>query len=78
MQIAFTLPLSMLLLVPVAQYRLNLFYPVLMVLAGAHSLPLTFLSSMRIFLPLCAILVGGGTATALYGPRNSPPRRLGA
>jgi hypothetical protein len=70
MQIAFTLPLSMLLLVPVAQYRLNLFYPVLMVLVGTHDLPLTFHYSMRIFLPRCAILVRGGTAIALYGPRG--------
>ena len=68
MQIAFTLPLSMLLLVPVAQYHLNLFYPALMILVGAHYLPFTFLYGMRLFIPLCAILVGGGTAIALYGP----------
>ena len=68
MQVAFTLPLSMLLLVPVAQFHLNLFYPALMILVGAHYLPFTFLYGMRIFIPLCAILVGGGTAIALYGP----------
>jgi hypothetical protein len=73
MQVAFTLPLSMLLLVPVVQYHLNLFYPALMVLVGAHYLPFTFLYGMRIFIPLCAILVGGGTAIALYGPGTFSP-----
>jgi hypothetical protein len=42
MQIAFTLPMTMLLLVPVANFRLNLFYPALMVLVGAHYLPFYF------------------------------------
>jgi hypothetical protein len=69
MQVAFTLPLSMLLLVPVAQYNLNLFYPALMILVGAHYLPFTFLYGMRLFIPLSAILVGGGVILALYFPR---------
>jgi hypothetical protein len=68
MQIAFTLPLSMLLLVPVTTFRLNLFYPALMVLVGAHYLPFTFLYGMRMFIPLCAILTGGGVVIALYFP----------
>jgi hypothetical protein len=66
MQIAFTLPLSMLLLVPVTAFRLNWFYPALMVLVGAHYLPFTFLYGMRMFIPLCAVLVGGGVVIALY------------
>lgn len=66
MQIAFTVPLGMLLLAPVATYRLNWFYPALMVIVGAHYLPFTFLYGMRMFLPLGAILVGGGTVIALY------------
>jgi hypothetical protein len=65
-QIAFTLPLSMLLLVPVTEFRLNLFYPALMILLGAHYLPFTFLYGMRMFIPLCAILVGGGVVIAYY------------
>jgi hypothetical protein len=68
MQIAFTLPISMLLLVPVTQFHLNLFYPALMILLGAHYLPFTFLYGMRIFIPLSAILVGGGVVLALYSP----------
>jgi hypothetical protein len=66
MQIAFTLPLSMLLLVPVTAFRLNWFYPALMILVGAHYLPFTFLYGMRIFIPLCALLTGGGVVIALY------------
>jgi len=66
MQMAFTLPLSMLLLVPVTAFRLNWFYPALMILVGAHYLPFTFLYDMRMFVPLSAILVGGGVAIALH------------
>lgn len=39
MQIAFVLPFSMLLLVPVGLYHLNWFFPALMILLGAHYLP---------------------------------------
>ena len=68
MQIAFTLPLSMLLLVPVTEFRLNLFYPAFMILVGAHYLPFAFLYGMRMFIPLCAILVCSGVAIAHYIP----------
>ncbi len=68
MQIAFTLPMTMLLLVPVTEFRLNLFYPALMILLGAHYLPFTFLYGMRMFIPLCAILVSSGVAIAHYFP----------
>jgi len=56
----------MLLLAPVGAYRLNWFYPALMILLGAHYLPFTFLYGMRMFLPLTAILVGSGTLIAMY------------
>ena len=68
MQIAFTLPICMLLLAPVAQFRLTLFYPAFMIILGAHYLPFTFLYGMRMFIPLSALLVGGGVAIALYVP----------
>jgi len=64
MQIAFTLPMGMLLLIPVTEFSLNLFYPALMILLGAHYLPFTFLYGMRMFIPLCAVLVGGGVVIA--------------
>jgi hypothetical protein len=54
--------------VPVTEFHLNLFYPALMILVGAHYLPFTFLYGMRIFIPLSAILAGGGVVIALYLP----------
>jgi len=65
MQIAFVLPLSMPLLLPVGLYRLNWFYPALMILLGAHYLPFVFLYGMRMFAVLAAVLVGGGTLIAM-------------
>jgi hypothetical protein len=70
MQIALTLPFSMLLLVPVTAFRLNWFYPALMVLVGAHYLPFTFLYGMRMFTPLAALLMGAGISIALYLPSS--------
>ena len=66
MQIAFTLPMTMLLLAPVGAFRLNWFFPAFMILLGAHYLPFTFLYGMRLFIPLCALLVGGGVVIAEY------------
>jgi hypothetical protein len=66
MQVAFVLPLSMPLLLPVGLYRLNWFYPAMMVLLGAHYLPFVFLYGMRMFALLAALLVGGGIAIAMY------------
>jgi hypothetical protein len=68
MQIAFTLPLTMLLLIPVTAFRLNWFYPALMILVGAHFLPFAFLYGMRMFIALGAILVSSGVVIALYFP----------
>src|ERR1700680_4740448 len=47
MQVAFVLPFSMLLLVPVGFYKLNWFFPALMILVGAHYLPFASLYGMR-------------------------------
>ncbi len=68
MQVAFVLPLSMLLLVPVGLYQLNLFFPALMVLLGAHYLPFATLYGMRMFLFLAGILVTMGVVIAHYFP----------
>jgi hypothetical protein len=70
MQIAFTLPMTMLLLVPVTEFRLGLFYPALLILLGAHYLPFVFLYGMRMFIALCAILVSSGIVIALYLPQS--------
>ncbi len=66
MQVAFVLPFSMLLLVPVGLYRLNWFFPALMVLLGAHYLPFASLYGMRMFLVLSGILIAMGVVVALY------------
>src|SRR5215213_5261040 len=66
MQVAFVLPFSMPLLLPVGLYRLNWFYPAMMILLGAHYLPFVFLYGMRMFAVLAALLVGGGTLIAMY------------
>ena len=55
-------------LVPVVLYRVNLFYPAMMVLVGAHYLPFVFLYGMRMFAVLAACLLGGGLLLALYLP----------
>jgi hypothetical protein len=68
MQVAFVLPLSMLLLIPVGLYRLTWFYPGLMVLLGAHYLPFVFLYGMRMFWALGCLLVGAGVLIAVYWP----------
>jgi len=66
MQVAFVLPLSMPLLLPVGLYRLNWFYPAMTILLGAHYLPFAFLYGMRMFAVLAAALVGGGVVIAMY------------
>jgi hypothetical protein len=68
MQVAFVLPLSMPLLLPVALYRLTLFYPALTILLGAHYVPFVFLYGMPMFAALAAMLIGGGLVAALHFP----------
>lgn len=66
MQIAFVLPLSMLLLWPVGLYRLNWFFPALMILVGAYYLPFATSFGMRMFLFLAGILIAEGCVIAVY------------
>ena len=76
MQVAFVLPFSMLLLMPVGHYNLNWFFPALMVLMGAHYLPFATLYGMRMFLFLSGILIAMGVVIALYFFRNFQSRRM--
>ena len=66
MQTAFVLPFSMLLLAPVGHYRLNWFFPALMVLVGAHYLPFATLYGTRMFLFLAGILMASGLVVAYF------------
>ena len=68
MQIAFTVPIGMLLLVPLTEFHQNLFYPALLVIVGAHYLPFIFLYGMRAYGALSVIMIGTGIVTAMYFP----------
>ena len=65
LQVAFVLPLSMPLLLPITLYNIGLFFPALMILLGAHYVPFVFLYGMRMFAILAALLVGGGVFMAV-------------
>ncbi len=75
MQVAFTLPLTLPLVIGVAALRPAWFYPALMIVMGAHYLPFVFLYGMWQFAVLCATLVASGVLIAMYVPK---PISLGA
>jgi len=60
----------MLLLVPIGQYELNLFFPALTILLGAHYLPFATSYGMRMFLFLAGILMAEGVLVAYFVPRS--------
>lgn len=74
MQIAFVLPLSMPLLLPVGLYRLNWFYPAMTILLGAHYVPFVFLYAMRMF----AVLAASSLAAGPSSPCTSQPASVSA
>lgn len=60
MQIAFTVPLAVPLVLWAVQARRELFFPAMAIVVGAHYLPFAFLYGMREYLALAAILLGLG------------------
>jgi hypothetical protein len=68
MQIAFTVPLGLLVAVAAAGYREEWFFPASMVIVGAHYLPFTFLYGMPQFAVLGGLMTFGGVALALWLP----------
>ena len=74
-QVAFTLPLSLPIVIGIAAVRPFWFYPAFMIVLGAHYLPFVFTYGMWQFAGLCAILVGSGVALGMYLPQ---PISLGA
>jgi hypothetical protein len=74
-QVAFTLPLALPVVIGIAALRPAWFYPALMIILGAHYLPFVFMYGMWQFAGLCAILVTSGVAIGLYLPK---PLSLGA
>jgi len=61
MQVAFTLPFNLLLVGAATMYRLNWFYPAVMITLGSHYLPFIFQYGMWEFGVLAGILIGAGT-----------------
>ncbi|MGB7980596.1 MAG: hypothetical protein WCF36_07360 [Candidatus Nanopelagicales bacterium] len=67
-QIAFTVPLGLLVALAVTGYRLEWFLPAAMIIVGAHYLPFVFLYGMRLYAALAGTLALGGVSLALWGP----------
>jgi hypothetical protein len=74
-QVAFTLPLTLPVVIGIAVLRPAWFYPALMITLGAHYLPFVFMYGMWQFAGLCAVLVASGVAIGMYLPT---PLSLGA
>jgi hypothetical protein len=68
MQVAFTVPLNLFVVAGATMYRLNWFYPALMIVVGAHYLPFIFLYGMWQFGLLAAALITAGWAIGVYVP----------
>lgn len=71
MQVAFTLPLALPVVAAAALHRPNWFYPAFMIVLGAHYLPFAFLYGMRMFIPLCGMLVSIGLMIGIYLPASA-------
>lgn len=70
MQVAFSLPPSLLLVLWAANLRLTLFYPAVMIALGAHYLPFIFMYGMREFGALAGILMAAGYLISQFVPSS--------
>jgi hypothetical protein len=68
MQVAFTLPLTLPLVIAIAAFRPAWFYPAFMITLGAHYLPFIFMYGLWQFGVLSATLIVSGVAIAMYVP----------
>ena len=66
MQVAFTIPATLPVIAGAALYRLNWFYPALMIVVGAHYFPFVFLYGMKMFWVLGGLMVAGGAVIGMY------------
>jgi hypothetical protein len=66
MQVAFMLPLNLPVVAAATAYRLDLFYPAVMIVLGTHYLPFIFMYGMPQFGVLAALLIGAGLTMGLY------------
>ncbi len=67
-QVAFTVGLTLPVLIGIAALRPAWFYPAVMIVVGAHYLPFVFMYGMWQFAGLCAVLVASGVAIGMYLP----------
>lgn len=67
-QVAFTVPLAIPLVLAAAHARTGWFYPGFMIVVGAHYLPFITLYGMRQFAVLAAVLVAGGWLLPVLAP----------
>lgn len=74
-QVAFTLPLTLPLVIGIAALHPAWFYPAFMIVLGAHYLPFIFMYGMWQFGVLSAALIASGVVLAMYMPT---PVSLGA
>ncbi len=65
-QVAFTIPLALPVVGGAALYKLNWFYPAMLVIVGAHYLPFAFLYGMRAFLALGGAMIAAGVMIGMY------------
>lgn len=68
MQVAFTVPIGLVVVVAMLAGRGRLFFPASMVIVGAHYLPFVFLYGMRMFAYLSMALVVPGVVSLLWVP----------
>ena len=68
MQVAFTLPLGLPVVLTLAYFSPNRFYPATMLLLGAHYLPFMFLYGMWQWAILAGVLIGGGYVLGWVAP----------
>lgn len=68
MQIAFTVPIGLVVVIAMLGGHSELFFPASMVIVGAHYLPFVFLYGMRLFGVLAGVM-GGVGVVLLYVPR---------
>jgi hypothetical protein len=68
MQVAFTLPLGLPVVLTLAYYSPNRFYPAVMMLLGAHYLPFMFLYGMWQWAILAGVLLAGGYVLGWVAP----------
>ncbi len=66
MQVAFTIPLALPVVAGATLYKLNWFYPAMLIIVGAHYLPFVFLYGMRSFYVLGGAMIGAGVMIGMY------------